>query len=467
MKVLVAIANYGTKNTGYLERLLDSYRSMPYDIDVVILSNIPKDVGPNAEVLVGLPSKDPWSLPFAHKQLFADRAQSYDLFIYSEDDTLVQRRHVEAFLEMTEVLPADQIAGFLRYEEDANGRKYCSTMHSFYHWVPSSVRSWGPYVFARFTNEHAACYMLTRDQLGQAIASGGFVVPPHKGRYDLLCSAATDPYTQCGFTKVICVSRIEDFLLHHLPNQYLGRMGLPFDQLHAQVEALLRCEESVLSCAELLPVPTGIENIQWYKRYYEPAREEVFAAVPKDAQRILSIGCGDGTTEAVLLERGMRVVGIPLDAVIAESAKARGVELTIPDLEMAMESLLGQRFDCILMLDVLQRVRHPSSLLARIADLATDEGRLIITVPNLKYLKYWMGNSDGRLLWKTANTFETFHLHRTTLRTVASWIRAAGLQITETKHDLGLRGGWCVKLSRKVAGPYLSRNILMTAEKVA
>jgi 2-polyprenyl-3-methyl-5-hydroxy-6-metoxy-1,4-benzoquinol methylase len=465
VKVLVAIANHGTKNAGYLERLLAAYRSMPYDVHVVVLSNIPKDLGPDVEVIVGLLAKDPWSLPFGHKRIFADRLDDYDLFIYSEDDTLVQQRHIEAFLEMTEVLPADRIAGFLRYEEDADGHRYCSSIHSFYRWAPSSVRSWGPHVFAYCTNEHAACYMLTRDQLKRAIDSGGFLVPPHKGRYDLLCTAATDPYTQCGLTKVICISRIEDFLLHHLPNQYLGRMGLPFDQMHAQIEVLLGCGRNGQECGELLRAPTGLKNIHWYKRYYEPAREEVLATVRKNARRILSIGCGDGTMEAALMERGAQVVGIPLDAVIAGSAKTRGVELTTPDLEVAMQSLRGRRFDCILMVDVLQRVQSPPALLRDCADLIADGGRIVIMVPNFRGLAYRRDCLDGRLLWRTPNPFERFNLHLATSRAVAAWIGDAGLRIREMRYDARSRAGWLGKLSCGVAGRYLSRRILITAEK--
>jgi hypothetical protein len=40
MKMLVAIANYGTKNRVYLERLLAEYRCLPYQVDVVVLSNV-------------------------------------------------------------------------------------------------------------------------------------------------------------------------------------------------------------------------------------------------------------------------------------------------------------------------------------------------------------------------------------------------------------------------------------------
>src|ERR1022692_4253123 len=97
LKILVAIASYGTGNDGYLSRLLDEYRKMPYDVHIVVLSNVQKHLSPDIEVLVGLPTKNPRSLPFGHKPVLAQRLEQYDLFIYSEDDTLITERNIKAF----------------------------------------------------------------------------------------------------------------------------------------------------------------------------------------------------------------------------------------------------------------------------------------------------------------------------------------------------------------------------------
>ena len=100
-RILVAIASYGHVNDRYLGQLLGEYRAMPFDIDIVVLCNIEKHLGPDIETRVGLPNKNPWSLPFAHKRLFAERARDYDVFVYSEDDTLITAAHLRAFLEAT------------------------------------------------------------------------------------------------------------------------------------------------------------------------------------------------------------------------------------------------------------------------------------------------------------------------------------------------------------------------------
>jgi hypothetical protein len=95
MKVLVGIANYGTGNDHFLRRLIAEYQGMEYRVDVVVFSNVRKALDPWIELIVGLPNRNPWSLPFAHKQVFAERADEYELFIYSEDDTLITEHNIE------------------------------------------------------------------------------------------------------------------------------------------------------------------------------------------------------------------------------------------------------------------------------------------------------------------------------------------------------------------------------------
>ena len=115
MKVLVAIASHGFGNQKYAEQLLAEYSGMSFDVDIAVISNVPKEFDPRfgkIEILVGAPIKDPWSLPFRHREFFAERIDAYDVFIYTEDDTLLTEQHVRSFLAATEVLQPDEIAGF-------------------------------------------------------------------------------------------------------------------------------------------------------------------------------------------------------------------------------------------------------------------------------------------------------------------------------------------------------------------
>jgi 2-polyprenyl-3-methyl-5-hydroxy-6-metoxy-1,4-benzoquinol methylase len=439
MKMLVVIANHGTKNAEHLNRVLREYRSMSLKVDIVVLSNIPKDMGSDVEVIVGCPTKDPWSLPFGHKKIFADRLSHYDLFVYSEDDTLIAERNILAFLRVSEVLPTQEIPGFIRYEMDRSGNRSYSTIHSHFHWIPSSVRSIGSYTFARFTNDHSACYLLTREQLKTAIASGGFLVEPHDDRYDLLVSAATDPYTRCGFTKVLCVSHLEDFCLHHLPNQYIGKMGISDADLQLQLNALMSISENARPLDGLLNGETALRQGAWSKSYFEKPMTDVIKFVPPATKSVLSIGCGWGATESLLVERGLRVAGVPLDSVIGACAAARGVEVLPSNLGNALELLSGRSFDCMLFMDVLQHFPDPVDVLSRCKRLMAANGVLLISAPNFNHVGAWRAISRGEITWQQRWDFEKSRIHFTTGGLVKRWLRRSGLNPVKVEYHCNSR----------------------------
>ena len=311
LRILVAIANHGVKNRRFVEHLLNTYRGFSATVDLVVLSDAPKDLGDDVEVLVGAPIEDPWSLPFAHRPLFVERAEDYDVFIYSEDDTEITEAHIAAFFDASSHLPEDMIPGFLRHEHGPDGQKFCSTIHGPYYWDPASAFEAGGHVYARYTNDHAASYILTRAQLKRCIASGGFDVPPHKGRYDMLCSAATDPYIHCGMTKVIRISDLDAFSLHHLPDIYLGRIGMKWEEMSAQIDRLTRVAADGGETGRLFRTEVDVDTVAFDKNHEEPVAESVVKRIASAPGSVLSVGCEGGATEAALIAAGCGGAGVP------------------------------------------------------------------------------------------------------------------------------------------------------------
>lgn len=432
MRILVAIASYGHANDQYLDRVIKEYRSMQFDVDVVVLSDIEKAVPPAVECLVGLPTKDPWSLPFLHKKLFLDRLNLYDLFIYSEDDILITEENIRAFLDVESVLKEDEIAGFLRVEYGPDGERNFPEVHGHFRWDCESVRVRGSYTLAHFTNEHSACYILTQQQLAKAIASGGFLVAPHEGEYDLLCSAATDPYTQCGFRKVIAISHIEQFWVHHLPNKYIGHFGVNQHELGSQISALLEIAVREQRPCPLLNTETSLWHKMYSKDFYEPIRNEVLSLIPKSAVRILSIGSASGANELRLLETGKRVIAVPLDDVISSESAARGLQVVSGDFDTARAKIASMRFDCILFLNVLQFVHRPEHLLRLFVDALAPGGAVLITAPNRPYVRYWWRRKGSSGPRHRRLSFETTRIHNTSTSVIRGWCVESGLSMERT-----------------------------------
>ncbi len=465
LRLLVAVASYGTANDTYLSHLIDEYRSMPYSTDIIVLSNVPKDLGQDVQVVVGLPSKDPWSLPFGHKQIFVDRINDYDLFVYSEDDMLITRKNIEAFLRVSTVLPDNEVAGFLRFEKEKDGKVFYPDVHWNYHWEPRSVRSRGGYTFAFFTNEHAACYILTQAQLRRTIKSGGFLVGPHQREYDLLCTAATDPYTQCGFTKLICISHLEDFLVHHLPNKYVGRLGLDAAHFEYQIQALFRIAVEVNTPSPFLDTHAEFKASRFGKNYYEPIRTDFVSLIPTRTRSVLSIGCGWGATEENLAQSGKRVVAIPLDPVISACAQARGVELVQGDLKMVLARLSGENFDCLLISNLLHLVQDPSEILASFASLLSDKAIVIAAVPNLLRVRVQWRKLCGVESHRSLGDYARSGVHFTSRGTVRKWLRRAGLRVDRFADVLPERAQAVCRGTLGLMTPLLSSEIVAVAAR--
>jgi len=439
LRVLVAIASFGTKNDRYLLRAVEEYRSMSFDIDIVVVSNLHKQVPSGVEVVVvDLSGANPWTLPFAHKEILATRLNDYDLFVYSEDDTLITERNLVAFLEVSAALPENELVGFLRFEEGPDRKRHFPDVHDHFHWDPSSLRSRGNRKFAVFTNEHSACYVLTRQQLRRAVDSGGFLVRPHcEGKYLLLETAATDPYTQCGFKKLICISQIEDFLVHHLPDKYVGMaFGVSESELVRQVNALLQIANNVHAPASLFQTETNLRHASYSKNYYEPVRPDVVSAIPSCVQSVLSLGCGWGATEKWLSEKGIRVVAIPIDPVIPGGAKAGNIDIICADFQTARQKLASDRFDCLLVPNVLHLVPDPIDVLASFRSLLSDGGVAILVVPNVSRLvTYWRTISRNGSL-KLFGGYGRTGVQLTSHRTVRHWLRSAGMVPVNIAHVL-------------------------------
>jgi len=467
MKILVVIVNYGMKNVEYAKRLIQEYRSMPFEVDIFVLSEAPKDYGKEVTVLVGLPTKDPWSLPFNHKKLFAENVDNYDLFIYTEDDMLIRKDNILAFLRASEKIGDSFLPGFVQYELYPNGKKNHPQAHCSYHWIPGSARKVDEYMFAKYSNAHSACYILTQAQLHKAMASGGFLVPPHSGRYDLLCSAATDPYTQCGFTRVICFSHLCDFELHHLPNRYLNLVGLDEDGYKLQIEALKEVLDQKRSNKELFVTEKPLATPAWDKSYYEPCRYNIVGFISSDAKEILSVGCGWGFTEAHLLEQGKRITAIPIDAVICRLVEERGISVLPPDFEQAFNMLAGKKFDVIILPDVLQHLANPVEILTKLGNLLSTEGVLVGSVPNLSLIRRAFGRLHAKSnKWTLlSGDFDNIRLNLTSYIMLEKWLKASNFHPLEVKYEAYPTSPLLAKFAPHLPGKMVASNIVFAAKR--
>jgi 2-polyprenyl-3-methyl-5-hydroxy-6-metoxy-1,4-benzoquinol methylase len=426
--LMVVVANYGRSNDVYLQRLLNEFRSMQLRLDVHVLTNIPKDLGHGVNVHVGLPTRDPRSLPFGHRQLFADNIERADYFLYCEDDTLISEANIRAFLDINSFLHDDEIPGFLRVERLSEGESYMESAHGPYRWQPESLVKRGPYIFAAFTNAHSAFTMSSRGQLHRALQSGGYLVGPHVGRFGMLESAASDLYTQCSMNRLICISRIEEFLVPHLSNANSLKWGLKYGEFLEQTRALQRIYREGGWKGSLLEVETRVPRGFWSKNLYERPDPQALARIPANVRTILSVGSGWGETEELLAKRGFEVTSLPVDGVFGDCQRRRGLKTLEGPFESSVAALQGRKFDLILMLDILHLVPEPVRWLQLLNPLLNNSGVLVATVPRtfdpLRAVWLFRGEPAAVL----PRPFAESRIHCISRIRLRRWFRAAGFR---------------------------------------
>lgn len=383
-RCLVVIANYGNAHRDLLLRIIHNYRSVAtLEPHFVVVSEASKDLGPDIEVVVGLPHKNPWSLPFAHQPIFVSRVEQYDLFIYSEDDIGVTEANIRAFLDATLYLADNEIAGFLRYETDRDGTIRLDEPWAHYHWLPASVRQRGPYTIAEFSNEHAGFYIVTQDQLRRAIQSGGLNRGPRTGRYSWPETAATDIYTVCGLKKVHCISHIDNFLIEHLSGKYVHQLDVTLSDFRKQISVLQSIYAQKHPATTLCAVESEKWPGRWQKWYYEKPLVPLIDAVPLGVRRVLSVGCGWGATEKLLRDRGAEVIALPLDSVIGGAVADQGIEMIYGELHECLRKLSGESFDCVVITNLLHLQESAAEIVRDCAALVRPGGVLAVAGLNL------------------------------------------------------------------------------------
>lgn len=242
-------------------------------------------------------------------------------------------------------------------------------------------------------------------------------------------TAATDPYTSCGFRKVICVSALEDFLIRHMSNAYVNVHGISLASFKEQVQVLMDIANRVHPVSTLCEVESPMPHFKWSKSYYEEPSEELLKAVPGDAKSILSIGCGWGATEAKLKQHGAQVTAIPLDSVIGATAARQGIEVVYGTLDECLWNLGGRRFDCVFISKLLHLQSNPGRLLEQCSGFVREGGTLVISGPNFDRIPTLLKRTFGMKDYRKLRSFDRSGISVCGPRTLARHVRNAGLRV--------------------------------------
>ncbi|RMH46883.1 MAG: class I SAM-dependent methyltransferase [Gammaproteobacteria bacterium] len=122
---------------------------------------------------------------------------------------------------------------------------------------------------------------------------------------------------------------------------------------------------------------------------YVGCRPDIQALMPERFCRVLDLGCSDGSLGRSIKENhpGAEIVGIEIDELMAAVAECRLDRVLCADLESFTPTkyFSAGYFDVIILADVLEHLREPWTLLAQLKNILHEQGRLIVSVPNVRF----------------------------------------------------------------------------------
>lgn len=187
-------------------------------------------------------------------------------------------------------------------------------------------------------------------------------------------------------------------------------------------------------------------------QFAENDRPDLAALVPADAHVVLDVGCGPGQLGAELKRRGVeRVVGIELNPVAAKLAAERLDEVLTCDIETSELPFADQSFDCIVYGDILEHLIDPWALLRAHRRLVHEDGKIIVSMPNIGYWGVIRDLLRGHWEYTTFGTMDATHLRFGTLKTITGMCEQGGFRVISVHTSIPRRSkaGFFNRLTRQ------------------
>src|SRR5580704_3996176 len=155
-------------------------------------------------------------------------------------------------------------------------------------------------------------------------------------------------------------------------------------------------------------------------------------------QDVLDIGAGEGFFAAELAVNGNRITGIDNRPTPAEESPFE--EYFSADLEQGIGPMIRQlgakRFDRVLLLDVLEHLRHPEQILRQSHDVLKRDGLLIVSLPNIANIHVRLMLLFGRFNYTERGILDKTHLRFFTRKTARQLLESNGFSIVEEKETI-------------------------------
>lgn len=177
-------------------------------------------------------------------------------------------------------------------------------------------------------------------------------------------------------------------------------------------------------------------------------------------QRVLEVGCWSGHVTEHLAAAGNMVVGVELDPTAAELAMRWADRVHVLDLDVErLSDVEHDRFDAIVLGDVLEHFRDPTAVLADLVTMLDPGGRLVISVPHVGHIDVRLHLLEGRWEYQQDGLLDRTHLRWFTRASLRDLLASAGFVAVQLDPVIQERGASQLPMTPGLGGADIDRLI--------
>jgi len=227
-----------------------------------------------------------------------------------------------------------------------------------------------------------------------------------------IVKALVDNDRDVSYAEIVAAHGHDAFLLDD--PQYLAILRAYYERIAAEAGVRESGAASVVS-APAVPAPYVPSAAAAAGR----ADFATIAAWIAPGSHVLDLGCGDGSLLAYLArERGATGYGIEIDDAGVLASVTNRINVLQSDLESGLAGFDDASFDCVILSQTLQAMRHADDIVAEMLRVGREA---IVTFPNFGHWTHRWQIARGRMPVSTALPFQWYDTPNIHLCTVADF----------------------------------------------
>lgn len=188
----------------------------------------------------------------------------------------------------------------------------------------------------------------------------------------------------------------------------------------------------------MIPFGAAYGELAWTDAKYKvKPREDLLKLLDTRPASILELGCADGTNLLYFAQQ-LRAAGANVQRLVGVDSHALRDCPNYGAFEFVhstAEAFVEQRrdvFDLILLSDVVEHLFNPWKTLASLRDRLSDDGRILVSVPNLQNLNYVFRVASGEFRYEASGLMDVTHIRFFSRQTLAALLDDCGFAVCRT-----------------------------------